>query len=50
MFESNFPPDKGTCSYTVLWNCFKILTSGYSATEKAHLFHDNCARIYGFQR
>jgi predicted TIM-barrel fold metal-dependent hydrolase len=50
MFESNFPPDKGTCSYTVLWNCFKRLTAGYSATEKAQLFHDTCARIYGIRR
>ena len=23
MFESNFPVDKGTCSYQVLWNAFK---------------------------
>ena len=28
MFESNFPVDKGSCSYTVLWNAFKRLTAG----------------------
>ena len=25
MFESNFPVDKGSCSYGSLWNAFKIL-------------------------
>ena len=46
MFESNFPVDKLTCSYTVLWNSFKRLTSGDSATDKAKLFHDTAARVY----
>ncbi len=46
MFESNFPVDKASCSYTVLWNSFKRLTSKYSAAEKAQLFHDTAARVY----
>ncbi len=46
MFESNFPVDKVTCSYPVLWNSFKRLTAGYSADEKAKLFHDTAARVY----
>jgi len=46
MFESNFPVDKASCSYTVLWNSFKRLTSRYSAAEKAKLFHDTAARVY----
>ena len=46
MFESNFPVDKASCSYTVLWNAFKRLTSGCSAAEKAKLFHDTAARVY----
>lgn len=46
MFESNFPVDKVSCSYNVLWNAFKRLTAGYSATEKASLFHDTAARVY----
>jgi predicted TIM-barrel fold metal-dependent hydrolase len=46
MFESNFPVDMVTCSYTVLWNSFKRLTSGCSAAEKAKLFHDTAARVY----
>ena len=46
MFESNFPVDMVTCSYTVLWNSFKRLTAKYSAAEKAKLFHDTAARVY----
>ena len=46
MFESNFPVDKASCSYTVLWNSFKRLTAGCSAAEKARLFHDTAARVY----
>ncbi|HEY7035137.1 MAG TPA: amidohydrolase family protein [Thermomicrobiales bacterium] len=46
LFESNFPVDMVSCSYTVLWNSFKRLTANYSATEKAKLFHDTAARVY----
>jgi predicted TIM-barrel fold metal-dependent hydrolase len=46
MFESNFPVDMASCSYTVLWNSFKRLTAGCSAAEKAQLFHDTAARVY----
>ncbi len=46
MFESNFPVDKGMCSYPVLWNAFKRMASGASAAEKAALFHDTAARFY----
>ena len=46
MFESNYPVDKLSCSYNVLWNSFKRLTAKYSADEKAKLFHDTAARVY----
>ena len=46
LFESNFPVDKVTCSYNVLWNTFKRIASGCSADEKAALFHDTAARVY----
>jgi len=46
MFESNFPVDKLSCSYTVLWNSFKRLAKDFSADEKAALFHDTAARVY----
>src|SRR5262249_26990562 len=38
MFESNFPVDKGTCSYQVLWNAFKRIAAGHSTDEKTALF------------
>ena len=46
MFESNFPVDKGMCSYPVLWNGFKRIAAGASAAEKTALFHDTAARFY----
>jgi predicted TIM-barrel fold metal-dependent hydrolase len=46
MFESNFPVDKVSCSYRVLWNSFKRLTADFSAGDKAALFHDTAARVY----
>ena len=46
MFESNFPVDKFSCSYGVLWNSFKRLTEEFSLSEKADLFHDNAVKIY----
>lgn len=47
MFESNFPVDKLSCSYNVLWNSFKRLTKDYSEAEKAKLYHDTATRVYG---
>jgi len=46
MFESNFPVDKGACSYPVLWNAFKRLASGASPSEKADLFAGTATRFY----
>ena len=46
MFESNFPVDKTSCSYTVLWNAFKRLSSDYSEAERSALFHDTACRFY----
>ena len=46
MFESNFPVDKVSYSHHVLYNAFKRLSAGYSATERANLFHDTAARVY----
>ena len=50
MFESNFPVDKLSCSYTVLWNQFKKLTKGFSADERAAMFHDTAMRVYRLPR
>ena len=46
MFESNYPVDKISYSYNVLWNAFKRLSKGYSTTERAAMFHDTAARVY----
>ena len=46
MFESNFPVDKASCSYGVLWNAFKRIAAGFSTGERAALFHDTAARAY----
>lgn len=46
MFESNFPVDKDSCSYHVLWNAFKKMSQSLGAAERADLFHDTAARSY----
>ncbi len=46
MFESNFPVDKVSFSHHVLFNAFKRFSKGYSAAERAALFHDTAARAY----
>src|SRR5262249_37751855 len=46
MFESNFPVDKVSYSYNVVYNAFKRLSKGYSAVERAAMFHDTAARVY----
>lgn len=46
MFESNFPVDKTSASYAVLWNAFKRLAAGASADDKADLFAGTARRVY----
>ena len=46
MFESNFPVDKQSCSYHVLWNAFKKIAADYNAADQAALFHDSAADAY----
>jgi predicted TIM-barrel fold metal-dependent hydrolase len=46
MFESNFPVDKVSFSYHILYNAFKRLSQSYSATERAAMFHDTAVRVY----
>ncbi len=46
MFESNFPVDKGSCGYRVLWNAFKRIASGASPDEKRALFSATVAKVY----
>ena len=46
MFESNFPPDKVSFSYNVMYNAFKIMSGSYSSTERAAMLHDTAVRVY----
>lgn len=46
MFESNFPVDRVSSSYTVLWNAFKKIAARFTAEEKAQMFHRTAAEVY----
>lgn len=46
MFESNFPVDKGSYGYATVWNAFKRLAAGASATERQALFEGTARRVY----
>jgi L-fuconolactonase len=46
MLESNFPPDRNSVSYVTLWNGFKKITSGYSASERSALFGGTARSVY----
>ena len=47
MFESNFPVDKGSASYVVIWNAFKRITAALGADERKALFLQTAAGVYG---
>ena len=46
MFESNFPVDNQSMSYTVLWNAFKRVAKDFTSSEKSSLFQDTARRAY----
>ena len=46
MFESNFPVDKRSISYPVLWNGFKKVVEDFSTEEKEYLFYKPAAEFY----
>ena len=46
MMESNFPVDKQSCGYGVLWNAMKRITLKFSAAEKSDLYFNNAQRVY----
>lgn len=46
MFESNFPVEQASCSYTVLWNAFKRLAREYAPAFRSALLHDTATRVY----
>jgi predicted TIM-barrel fold metal-dependent hydrolase len=49
MFESNFPPDKGQCSYQVIFNAFKRIAANFSESEKTKLFSKTATDFYRLQ-
>lgn len=46
LFESNFPVDKLSISYAVLWNAFKKMVADFSEDEKHALFYGTAAKVY----
>ena len=46
MFESNYPVDRETLTYPVLWNAFQIMADGYSDAEQDELFSGTATRTY----
>ena len=46
MFESNFPVDKLSISYHVLWNALKKLVIDFSEDEKHAMFYGTAERVY----
>ncbi|MDN4016093.1 amidohydrolase family protein [Zwartia panacis] len=46
MFESNFPPDRDSVEYHVVWNAFKRIAMPYTSDEKHALFFDTAAKAY----
>ncbi len=46
MFESNFPVDRRSLSYRVLWNGFKRMIVDFSADERDAMLRGTAARTY----
>jgi L-fuconolactonase len=46
MFESNFPVDRLSISYAVLWNAFKKMVTDFSEDEKHALFYGTAKKVY----
>lgn len=49
MFESNFPIDRFSLSYRVLWNAFKKIARPFSGSERDSMFFATAARVYRLQ-
>ena len=46
MFESNFPVDKLSTPYGVLWNAFKIMTKDMAPAEREQVFSGTARQVY----
>ena len=49
MFESNFPVDKMSASYTVVWNDFQKLVADFSDDEQTAMFSGTASRVYSLE-
>lgn len=47
MFESNFPVDRASISYRVLWNGLKKIAASYDEAAQSAMFCGTARRIYG---
>ncbi|MFT7596898.1 MAG: L-fuconolactonase [Paracoccaceae bacterium] len=47
MFESNFPVDRASISYPVLWNAFKKIAARYDDAAQQAMFSGTARRFYG---
>ena len=50
MFESNFPVDKMSISYPVLWNALKKIAAPFDDEEKQAMFYGTANRVYHLDR
>jgi predicted TIM-barrel fold metal-dependent hydrolase len=46
MFESNFPVDRWSLSYTVLWNGLKKIAARFTPSERDAMFFGTATRVY----
>jgi L-fuconolactonase len=46
MFESNFPVDSVSLSYTTLWNAYKIIAGEYRVAERQMLLAGTARKVY----
>jgi predicted TIM-barrel fold metal-dependent hydrolase len=46
MFESNFPVDRQSLSYRVLWNAFKKIAAPFDEDERDAMLRGTAARVY----
>jgi len=46
MFESNFPVDRFSISYPVLWNGLKKIAARFTAAERDAMFYGTASRVY----
>ncbi len=46
MFESNYPVDRETLPYTVLWNALQKIAAPYDDAEQDQLFSGTARRVY----